>query len=121
MITVGTWVTVEVVDVDNEGDPWFGNPGERRYLPHKIVTIIPPPDPHQGLKDAVVEAVTSSAYVHPSAHVQGKINALRAAQRPPSVYVGLRDAWRQALEYGLIAGREAFEAELAKLEADEKR
>jgi len=88
---------------------------------------IPPPDPHAALKDAVVEAalnrdkaiVAGVPPISANRALTFAVDALLAAQRPPSMYAGLRKAVN-GIGAGIPGARAAVEAELAKLEAEER-
>ena len=123
-IKVGDWVSFRVASVDSR-DAWASN--NSGWIKLSELAPIPPPDPHQALKDAVVatslEAHKSSAKAYGADYADDlwrphaeACDALLAAPRPPSKYAGLRKAMDLA---GLQAFKPVYGA-LDKLEAEER-
>ena len=127
-IKVGDWVAFQVAQIDSCGDILATNLKGHGFLQEKDLTIIPAPDPYWELKEEVVDAANQWCRASDSCEQKiavedlcGAVDALEKAQRPPSKYAGLRKIIENARNSGVSNQKWCLmEAELAKLEAEER-
>lgn len=126
---VGDWVQFQVDEIDH-AERAVRLDRSNHWVKEAYVELAPLPDPHLALKDAVVDAAIAWEKYGPNGTFIGSpqcrddlvkaVAALREAQRPPSKFAALRKVWDATRRWAPENDYLALEAELAKLETEER-